>query len=582
MHRHMPAVAGEHLHRDAQRRQLAHGLHRLRLGRIEKQQEALQAQVLLIAAPIGRLRRHHPAGHGQHTVALIAHALAIGLQIGTPGLIQRLLAFDGAHRGANGHHAGHRPLGDDAVARRGSGCRWLGLDHDGQALAQKVIGNLVDLARQRQRRRLRGGGADDGRIQRVFDAGFQRRIHIGQLAHPGRLAPLGIDDSAELHHPGSQGARLVGAQHVHAAQVLDRFEPAHDDAPRGHGPRAVRQGHADDGRQQLGRQTHRQRHREQQRVDHRTLQQAIDHQHEHHGQQHHAQQQLAETTQAPRESCFIGHLLQARGQPAQHAARPGLHHQHPGHAAAHRAAQPDTVGALRQRGGRCADAGLLFHRIGLAGQRRLRHQEIAGLQHHAIGRHQLPGTQLDHIARHQLAAGHRAQLSVAPDPGLQRQTPPQRRHRPAGAVFLRRPQQHAAADHGQDDGGLGPLLQHQRNHGPQQQDGHQRAEQLPLQQPPGGRLGYRPHHIRAQLLQTAARLGRTHPFRGGLQLLQELAGRPAPVGVGIRQARRKAMRRPLPRGGAGGSAGHAATIADRRQAVHAGRRALQSARRLLI
>ena len=67
--------------------------------------------------------------------------------------------------------------------------------------------------------------------------------------------------SGIVENDGALGQRagLVGAQNIHAAEVLDRVQAADDDAAPAHGPGAGGQGHADDRRQQLRRQADRER-----------------------------------------------------------------------------------------------------------------------------------------------------------------------------------------------------------------------------------------------------------------------------------------------------------------------------------
>ena len=80
----------------------------------------------------------------------------------------------------------------------------------------------------------------------------------------GRFA--GVEDVAQDDRAFGQRARLVGAQDVHAAEVLDGVEPAHDDAALAHRPGAGGERDADDRRQQFRRQADGQRHGEEQRT----------------------------------------------------------------------------------------------------------------------------------------------------------------------------------------------------------------------------------------------------------------------------------------------------------------------------
>jgi hypothetical protein len=110
----------------------------------------------------------------------------------------------------------------------------------------------------------------------------------------------------------------------------------------------------------------------------------------------------------------------------QHGVAPGAHDEHARRAAAHRAAEEDAVRALAQRRvGGIGHAGALFHREGLAREAGLGDEEVARLQHHAVGRHEVAGGQVDDVAGHHLGGGPRLQHAVAPDAHHQRQAPAQ-------------------------------------------------------------------------------------------------------------------------------------------------------------
>ncbi len=93
-----------------------------------------------------------------------------------------------------------------------------------------------------------------------------------QPHHAVRLGAVHIDCLIQPHHPFGQRTGLVGAEHIHAAEVLDGAEPPDDHAALCHLLCSMRKRHADDGRQQLRRQPNRQRQRKQQGVNSRLRQ----------------------------------------------------------------------------------------------------------------------------------------------------------------------------------------------------------------------------------------------------------------------------------------------------------------------
>ena len=79
--------------------------------------------------------------------------------------------------------------------------------------------------------------------------------------------PAGRDCRSRVICAAGEGAGLVAAQHVDAAEVLHRRQVLDDDVPPRHPHCALRQRDGGDHRQELGRQPDRQRDREQQRLE---------------------------------------------------------------------------------------------------------------------------------------------------------------------------------------------------------------------------------------------------------------------------------------------------------------------------
>ena len=140
--------------------------------------------------------------------------------------------------------------------------------------------------------------AQDRVVERIREAGLERGVDGGELEHLRRGCAGGVVGALELDHALGERAGLVGAQHVHAAEVLDGVEPAHEHAVARHHLRAARQVDAEDGRQQLRAEADRERDGEQQRLDRRATAQHVHGEDEQHHHEHRARQQVAEAADA--------------------------------------------------------------------------------------------------------------------------------------------------------------------------------------------------------------------------------------------------------------------------------------------
>ena len=523
--RHVAVVAGDHLHLHAVAAQLLQRLRRARLGRVRKAEEALQREALLVG------QRHlvlidAAGGQGEHAQAAFALSLHEAIEPGAPGGIECHRAFGCRHMAAAVEH-----LGDRAFHHHPARAVALVAGHDGETLAHEVVGNLVDLAPAGGAERARLAGPHECGIERVLDAGLEGGVEVGPPQHLRRGGALRVDGRGQRHLALGEGAGLVGAQHVHAAQVFDRLQPAHEHALRRELARAAREHHAHDGRQQLGREPHRQRHREEQRVDQRAAEPLVHRQHRDHHHEHHPQQHLAEAARAEREAGLRLAQPQARGQLAEHRALAGLRDEHRGRAAAHRAAEEDAVGPFAQGGTGGDGAGVFFHWKGLAGEARLGDEEVARVEHHAVGRHQVAGAQLHHVAGHQLACGQARGGAVAPGACGERKPLAQALHRLRGSQLLPEPERRAAAHDGEDGGRVGPAREQRRDHTADHEDQHQRARHLAQGQPPERDARAFVDGVGPVLLQACLCVGGGQAGAAAGVALQQLVGRQAPVGL---------------------------------------------------
>ena len=342
-------------------------------------------------------------------MVLVVRAQALAL-----GLIERHRLAVSRHIAAAIEHGVEGALGDDPVPARVV----LGNDHDGQALAQEIVGDLVDLGHRAQLQAPFLGVADDRGIERVVDPRLQRGIDQRQAAHALGVGARRIDGGAQLHHALGERAGLVRAQDVDAAEVLDGLQPAHDDALARH-----RRAPDDSvtltmaGSSSGDRPTARATANSSESTSGRCMQQ-IDGEHEQHHHHHHPREKVAELAQAVGELRLGRRAGEAAGDLAEFGAQPGLHDQDLGRAAPDRRSEKHRVRALRQRGVGGDAAGSLLDREGFAREGRLRDQEVPAFEHHAVCRHEVAGAELDHIARHDAPRIERSPHSVpaAPSP----------------------------------------------------------------------------------------------------------------------------------------------------------------------
>ena len=104
-------------------------------------------------------------------------------------------------------------------------------------------------------------------------------VEVGELEHavavvaPNVKMPL-QDDAVLGQRPG-----LVGAQHVHGAEILDRMQALDDHPLARHGDRALGEIGRHNHRQHFRRQAHRDGEREQQRLEPIALGEPVDQEH---------------------------------------------------------------------------------------------------------------------------------------------------------------------------------------------------------------------------------------------------------------------------------------------------------------
>ena len=398
---HQFVVASEDLDLDTVCGQRLQRLRSRLLRRVQEGHVANQGQAAFVGLRIGGL-----AGsgllhrHRHHAQALLVQFLGGLPHAGQAVLVQWHVLAVLANGTAYRQHFFHRALADQLVVVLALG------HHHRHAAALEVERNLVHLVvvlRQPQRA-LQLHVFQHRAVQEVDQPGLEVAVEIGELQHVFRIVAEHIGVTLQRDPVLGERAGLVGAQHFHGAEVLDRIQALDDHLAPRQQHRTLGQGGGDDHRQHLRRQAHRHRQREQKRLGPVTLGPAVDQQHERHHHQREADQQPADTVDAGlecgRRTVGGGAAL---GQRAEVGAVAGGQHHGGGRSGHHIGAHEQQVVLFQQAGQAVARVRELFHWQRFAGHRGLGDEQVLGGQYAAIGRNHVSGRQHDVVAGHQLA-----------------------------------------------------------------------------------------------------------------------------------------------------------------------------------
>ena len=526
-------VAGDHHRADARGAALGHGGLDLRADGVDHARQTDEAEVLLQVLrllPVGQCvvqalrRRKDPQGLVGHGFVLRQNGGALFLSQG-----QDLPAFRIA--GAPAQHLVRRALGvlDKAVVCAVDGGHHLpagvkgGLAAAGLAALQHRLLQPLGSGKVHQRR-LRG--LADGAV--LLQRGVVAQRHgCGQ-----QLCGAGV-----LHHGHlvlCQGAGLVGADDLGAAQRLHRRQPPD------HGVLLAHVGHAD--------AQHHRHHRGQSLRDGRHRQGNGHHKRAQHGVQrelagHHQVKDKDEHADAQHQLAHgLAQLVQLALQGRLLLLRLGQHTGDLAHLRVHAGGGDDCLAAaVDHRAAHVAHilpvaqghviSGQQPHRLGdgdaLAGQRRLLDLHGGALQQPSVGGHGVAGLQQHHVAGHQLAALDDHLVAVPQHLALGGGHGLQGLDGRLGLALLHHAQHRVQQHHHQDDEHLGEALAaecvghggHRRRCHQDQQHGVLQLRKEPLQQ--GGLLRLL-QLIGAVLGQTFSRLRLCQTGGTGAQLLQHL------------------------------------------------------------
>ena len=281
------------------------------LGGIEEGDVAEEDHVALVRGGESLLVfRELAVGDGKHAVSVRAQRLVVLQDVLLDHVDEGVDVLIHLVAGADLEHVLHGALADQHVVSL--------VFHDHRhALAGEVERDLVHLAAPGLHLELRVG--EDGPVQEVAQARLVVAVHPGVAQHlvagpPGDVHVLFQDDPVL-----GQGPRLVRAEHVDGAEVLDGVQPFDDGLLARHGQGALGEVHRDDHREHLRGQPHGHREPEEERVHPVVLGETDDEEHDQHHDDHEPDHQPRE----PRDSLVEAGLRPLAGELARDGAEVG-------------------------------------------------------------------------------------------------------------------------------------------------------------------------------------------------------------------------------------------------------------------
>ncbi len=263
-------VAGEDLHRDplgGERSERGSGGF---LRRIEEPDEAGQNQLRLVGDRIRAVRRgERPICHRDDAKPVFVHighelsrvVAPFGLELEHARLVELRAVV--AHELANRQNLLGRALANELMVAV------FVVDHDGHPPPREIERDLVDLAVCLVDRQLalELGVLEDRDVEQVLESRLVEAVEIRDREDEVILLSHDVDVPLEDDLVLRERPGLVGAEHVHRAEILDRIQPLHHGLSPCHGHGALRQVRRDDHRQHLGREANRDGETEEQRLD---------------------------------------------------------------------------------------------------------------------------------------------------------------------------------------------------------------------------------------------------------------------------------------------------------------------------
>ena len=307
---HILVVAGHDDHGDAILLQRFENGKNPLLGRVEEGREPGQRHVLFGRQRVGILLVHLPHCDPKSAVPVGAQLLEGLRRLSSPAFVERLgNAIDG-HGLADGEDALRLALGDEEALVAMP-------HHHGKALAVEVEGDLVHLLVLHDGRAL---VLQDRVVQRALDARLKVAVQVDEPQDVFVVLPLDVHVPVEHDLAFGQRARLIAAEDLDAAEVLDGRKLLDQDLLLGHPPRALGQRDRDDHRHHLRRHPDGKRDGEEERLQQRAVENDVHQQDEKHQQHDHPRDHQPEVAYAAAE---LG-LRRPHGQPLGDLAEGGI------------------------------------------------------------------------------------------------------------------------------------------------------------------------------------------------------------------------------------------------------------------
>jgi hypothetical protein len=431
--------------------------------------------------PVRTLFRHGAVGDREQPVALPAERLEGRLAACAGAAIERPHLAAGLVRGRDREDALGRALGHEQplASALGDHAHAPPLEVERQLVElAKAVDIRVLVAQHRRVERAHRGPAEHGLVDRVVHAALEVAVDVGEEKRPLRGLAERVGVGRELHLAGGERPRLVAAEHVDAAEVLDGREARDDHLLARQPHRALRERDGGDHRQELGREPHGQGHREEQRLQRFAPERGGDHGDEEHEEEHEPENESPELGHAPFELGLRRAGREGAGDVAEGGVGSGREHDRCRGAAHHRRAEEHRMGhldrALRRRGSR---VGVLFGGQRLAGERGLVHVQIFALDQARIGRDQVARGEPEDVARHQLAPRDLAEHPVSQRGRGGRDLGAKPLDRAVRSPRLRRLDRDAQRHDDHDDRRIRQIAEGRRRQAGEQEDAHERVRE---------------------------------------------------------------------------------------------------------
>ena len=490
------------------------------LGRIEQDEKSKEGHAGFVSLARKRRGAHVLDGNAQRAKSLPAEIFEALLD-----LIAHERDVDDAsgvraRLGAGAEHVPERALGHQQMGAVVS-------DENAQPLAQKVIGNLVGL---RIAREIEFTVSANGYVDGVGEPRLVKGVEVRVQQHD--VAGIAFDIQRRLKPYGTlrQGACLVAADHVHAAEILDRSEPLHDDLSLRHPLRTPREIDADDRRQQLRRQADRKRQRKEHRVQDRALEVQVDGEDSHHQNERHLHQEKAEPSNTALKFGLRWPQLEPFGDLAEFGPLSGDDDPRSGASADHVRSHPQCIGPLGEWCFRRQQSRHFLGRVGFTGESGLVDEQVLGLLDQAVAWNEISSVQDYDVPGDNRFDRNVARCAVAKRGRFYLHDRQQPFDRLRCAVLLPEPEQPAHEDNGQNDERVDRIVQEERQGRREQEEQDDRTLELAKKKRQCGRPRFRLQSIRAVAREPLSRVLRAQAVEGDAQLLHCLCGRHRPEG----------------------------------------------------